>query len=56
MQLRTDDIEALFAGVKEHGGIVHGPSYEAKEKFRYGSFTDIEGNDVWVIETLAKPD
>ena len=52
MQLCTDDIEALFAGVKEHGGTVHGPSYEEKEKFRYGSFTDIEGNDVWVVETL----
>ncbi len=52
MQLRVDDIDALFASVKEHGGETQGPSFEEKEKFRYGSFTDPEGNSVWVIETL----
>ena len=52
MQLRVDDVEALFARVKEQGGEVQGPSFEEKEKFRYGSFTDPEGNSVWVVETL----
>jgi len=52
MQLQTDDIEALFARVKEQGGEIHGPSYEAKEKFHYGSFRDPEGNEVWVVQTL----
>ena len=52
MQLQTDDIKALLARVAGHGGEVHGPSYEAKEKFHYGSFRDPEGNEVWVVETL----
>jgi len=52
MQLQTDDIETLFVRVKEQGGEVHGPSYEAKEKFHYGSFRDPEGNEVWVVQTL----
>ncbi|MHC4550308.1 MAG: VOC family protein [Planctomycetota bacterium] len=52
MQLAVDDIEALFARVKEHGGETQGPNYEEKEKFRFGGFTDPEGNTVWVVEVL----
>ena len=52
MQLAVDDIEALFASVREHGGTTQGPSYEEKEKFRFGSFSDPEGNNVWVVEIL----
>ena len=52
MQLQVDDIDALFARVREHGGDVKGPQTEEKENFRYGGFADPEGNSVWVVEVL----
>ena len=52
MQIQTDDIEALFAGVAAQGGDVQGPQLEKTENFRFGGFTDPEGNSVWVVETL----
>ena len=53
LQISTDDIHTLFSSVQEHGGtILFGPSVDKNDGFTYGSFSDIEGNPVWVMENF----
>ena len=52
LQLRTDDIDELFARVREHGGTVWGSKHDKKQGLRYGGFRDPEDNEVWVVQTL----
>jgi len=53
LQISVDDIEELFAQVKEsEGTIIFGPAVDKNEGFRFGAFADIEGNPVWVMENF----
>jgi len=37
--------------VKDKGvKILFGLNYEEKQKFHYGAVTDIEGNQIWIVE------
>lgn len=52
IQLEVSDIKAFYERIKKNGGvIVFGPSYEEKEKFYFGAVNDIEGNQIWVIQS-----
>ena len=51
LQIATNDLEKLFKKIKKNGGsILFGPSYDEGDKYWYGSVTDIEGNEIWVID------
>jgi len=51
IHLTTPNVRGLFKRVKRAGGGVRfGPSYDPKGKYWCGSFTDIEGNEIWVID------
>ena len=51
LQIATNDLENLFKKIKTNGGsILFGPSYDEGDKYWYGSFTDSEGNEIWVID------
>ena len=51
LQIATNDLEILFKKVKNNGGsILFGPLYDEGDKYWYGSVTDIEGNEIWVID------
>ncbi|MEZ4886338.1 MAG: hypothetical protein R3E32_16500 [Chitinophagales bacterium] len=45
-------IKTFYKRIAEHGGIlVFDINFEAKEQFYYGAVNDIEGNQIWVIQT-----
>ena len=51
LQIATNDLQKLFKKIKNNGGsILFGPSYDEGDKYWYGSVTDIEGNEIWVID------
>ena len=51
LQIATNDLKKLFKKIKNNGGsILFGPSYDEGDKYWYGSVTDIEGNEIWVID------
>ena len=51
LQIATNDLKKLFKKIKSNGGsILFGPSYDEGDKYWYGSVTDIEGNEIWVID------
>ena len=51
LQIATNDLDILFNKIKNNGGsILFGPSYDEGDKYWYGSVTDIEGNEIWVID------
>lgn len=54
LQLQTDDIETLFARIREHGGKAWGPKHDEKENFKYGGFRDPEDNEVWAVQIPAR--
>lgn len=55
IQLSVSDINKLFAKVKKTGGkILFGPSLDEKEGYLYGGLTDIEGNQIWIVENRKK--
>ena len=55
LQIQVSDIHSLFKNVKEKSGkILFGPSGDEKYGFLYGAFSDIEGNQIWVIEDAKK--
>ena len=51
LQICTNDLKKLFRGIKNNGGsVLFGPSYDEGDKYWYGSITDIEGNEIWVVD------
>ena len=51
LQIATNNLKKLFKKIKNNGGsILFGPSYDEGDKYWYGSVTDIEGNEIWVID------
>ena len=51
LQIATNDLAILFKKIKNNGGsILFGPSYDKGDKYWYGSVTDNEGNEIWVID------
>jgi len=52
LQIEVDDVNELFEYLKDKGGsVLFGPSFDEKDKYWYGSFTDLEGNEIWVVDT-----
>jgi len=52
MQVAVSDITTLFKSMKKmNGKILFGPSSDEKYTFKYGVIADIEGNQIWVIES-----
>lgn len=55
LQITVKDMETLFKKVKTNNGkVLFGPSIEEKHNFKYGAITDLEGNEIWVIEEMEK--
>ena len=51
LQICTNDLKKLFKKIKNNGGsVLFGPSYDEGDKYWYGSITDIEGNEIWVVD------
>ena len=51
LQIATNDLKILFKKIKNNGGsILFDPSYDEGDKYWYGSVTDSEGNEIWVID------
>ena len=51
MQIEVDDINELYAHLKENGITdLHGPFFDKKDKFWFGGFSDLEGNPCWVVD------
>ena len=51
LQICTNDLKSLFKKIKNNGGsVLFGPSYDEGDKYWYGSVTDSEGNEIWVID------
>lgn len=50
-QIEVDDLNDFFEYLKDKKGtILFGPSFDEKGKYWYGSFTDLEGNEIWVVD------
>jgi len=50
LQIHVDDIDHFFKNVKASKSVIRfGPSREEGSKFSYGSVSDPEGNEIWVI-------
>jgi len=55
LQITVKEMETLFKKVKANSGtVLFGPSLEEKHNFKYGAITDLEGNQIWVIEEMGK--
>ena len=51
LQFQVEDVPRFFEYLQEHGGkISFGPSFDKKDHFWYGGFTDIEGNPFWLVD------
>lgn len=51
LQCQVDDVALFFKEITKSGGtIAHGPSYDARDKFWFGGFADVEGNPWWVVD------
>ena len=51
LQICTNDLKNFFKRIKNNGGsVLFGPSYDEGDKYWYGSITDIEGNEIWVVD------
>jgi predicted enzyme related to lactoylglutathione lyase len=51
LQFEVDDVKAFFTHLEAAGGtIVSGPSFDAKDSFWFGGFSDPEGNPFWVVD------
>jgi len=51
LQICTNDLKKLFKRIKNNGdSVLFGPSYDEGDKYWYGSITDIEGNEIWVVD------
>jgi len=50
LQVQVEDIYDLYERIKKaETEIRFGPSKEEKSNFAYGSISDPEGNEVWII-------
>lgn len=50
LQVQVDNINDLYQRVREAGTTIRfGPSKEEKSNFSYGSISDTEGNEIWII-------
>ena len=51
LQIEVDNVKKLFSYLKEKDvKITGGPSFDEKDKFWFGSFLDLEGNSIWVVD------
>jgi uncharacterized glyoxalase superfamily protein PhnB len=51
LQFEVDDVQEFFAYLKQEGAtITNGPSFDANDNYWFGSFTDPEGNPIWVVD------
>ena len=50
-EFEVDDVEALFAHVKQFGASINnGPNFDKNAGFWFGGFSDPEGNPFWVVD------
>ena len=51
LQFEVDNVTPFLEHVGENQGVVtFGPSFNEKDNFWYGGFTDPEGNPIWVVD------
>ncbi|MBD3161999.1 MAG: hypothetical protein GF346_06880 [Candidatus Eisenbacteria bacterium] len=51
LQFQVDDVKEFFVHLERNGGVVtFGPSFDKKDEFWYGGFSDPEGNPCWVVD------
>lgn len=51
LQFEVDDVKELFTHLEQTGAsVTFGPSYDKKDEFWYGGFSDPEGNPCWVVD------
>lgn len=54
LHLVSKDVRGLMRKVKACGARIRfGPNYNEEEKYWYGAFDDIEGNQIWVLDLEA---
>lgn len=51
LQIEVEDVNSLFDYLKNKDCLfLFGPSFDKKDNYWYGSFTDLEGNEIWVVD------
>jgi predicted enzyme related to lactoylglutathione lyase len=51
VQFVVSDVAECLEGVKNGGGkVLFGPSFDKTGGFYYGGFSDIEGNQIWIVQ------
>ena len=51
LQFQVQDVKYFFQYLQKYEGIItFGPSFDEKGQFWYGSFQDLEGNPLWVVD------
>lgn len=51
LQFEVDDVKEFFSFLKNMGALITGgPSFDKRDKFWFGSFSDPEGNPFWVVD------
>jgi uncharacterized glyoxalase superfamily protein PhnB len=51
LQFEVDDVKAFFADLARAGATIDGgPTFNPKDGFWFGSFSDPEGNPFWVVD------
>ena len=52
LQFEVDDLRGFFGHLETMGAtITAGPSFDTNDQFWFGSFTDPEGNPIWVVDS-----
>jgi len=51
LQFEVDDVKEFFAHLENNGAsITNGPSFDKKDNFWFGGFSDPEGNPFWAVD------
>ena len=51
LQFEVDDVQAFLKHLKQNkASHIVGPSFDKKDKFWFGGFSDPEGNPFWVVD------
>ena len=51
LQFEVDDVKEFFTHLEKDGAVItNGPSFDKKDNFWFGGFSDPEGNPFWVVD------
>lgn len=51
LQFQVPDVKVFFNHLSAQGGaVLFGPSFDKKDEFWFGGFSDLEGNPFWVVD------